>query len=155
MKTLKSLIIILAVVFSAVSCGSKSNSIDASIAKIEKAIEKVEKNKTSMTEADWKAFQTEVEEPCRVLDEAMKSDKVGTLKKLKISAAVIRVATVAGEAAMPTAMDSLNVKMQEAGVADSISAASDKIQEVLQSDEMKDAAAELQKVADELRKLAQ
>ncbi|MDR1746426.1 MAG: hypothetical protein LBR49_04060 [Tannerella sp.] len=93
-------------------CGGK-NSVDGSIDKIESAIKKIEKNKTSMTEADWKQVNEELEEPCRVLKEALDSDRVGALKKLRITGVMIKFAAIAGEAGLHTAADELGKKLQE------------------------------------------
>jgi hypothetical protein len=158
MKKLNFMIIALVVAFMAASCGG--NSIDSALNQVEKAIDKVEKNKTSMTAADWKAFNEEMDAPCKVLNEALESEEVGALKKIKISAVVLRMAAVAGEAALHTVVDSLNLKMrpaldslnlqlQQTGVTDSIVKTTD----ILQSDEAKQAAKELQQAVDELKNI--
>jgi hypothetical protein len=147
-KDLKFIVIALVVAFMATSCGS-GNPIDTALNQVEKAMDKVEKNKTSMTADDWKAFNEEMDAPCKVLNDALESNEVGTLKKIKISAVVLRMATVAGEAAMHTAIDSLNVKMQEAGVADSIATMTD----ALKSEEVQQGLQDLQKAADELKNI--
>jgi hypothetical protein len=148
MKNVKLILIALAVAFMAASCGN-GNSIDAALNQVEKAMDKVEKNKTSMTANDWKSFNEEMEAPCKVLNDALESNDVGTLKKLKISAVVLRMAAVAGEAAMHTAIDSLNVKMQETGIADSIA----KISDALQGEEAQQGLEDLQKAVGELEKM--
>ena len=102
-----------------------------------------------MTEADWEALSAELDQPAKVLSEALESDKVGTLKKIKISAVMLRYAAVAGEAAMHT----LTGKMEETHFADSISAGVNLLQEALGSDEMKEAMEGLQKAAEELQKI--
>ncbi|MDR1722674.1 MAG: hypothetical protein LBR84_01890 [Tannerella sp.] len=94
-------------------CGGK-DPVDNSLEQIEKAIQKVEKNKKSMTEEDWKAFSKEVEEPCRILDQALKDKEVGTMKKLKISATMLKFAAIAGEAGLNTAVEKLGEKVKEA-----------------------------------------
>jgi len=141
MKTnFKIIIAAIIIAFAVVSCGNKGSSIDAALSQIEKAMDKVEKNKASMTEADWQALSDELEAPVKILNEALESDQVSTLKKLKISAAVLRCATVASEAALYTLTDSLSV-------------VADELQEVFGSDEMKQAMQEFHKAAEELRKL--
>ena len=142
----------IAITFSAVSCG-KGSSVDAALSQIEKAMNKVEKNKTSMTEADWQALNDELEGPANVLSAALESDKVGVMKKLKISAAMLRYAAVVGEAVMHTVADSLSVisgQLQETFENDEIKQA---LQGAFEGDEMKQAMEELQKVAEELQKL--
>ena len=154
MKTnFKIVIMALAIVFVAVSCG-KGSSIDAALSQIEKSMDKVEKNKASMTAADWEALNAELEQPAKVLSDALESNDVSALKKLKISAIMLRYATVIGEAAFHTAADSLKLKMEETHFADSMAVATDKLQEALGSDEMKEAMQELQKAAEELQKLS-
>jgi hypothetical protein len=148
MKNVKLILIAFAVAFMAASCGN-GNAIDAALNQVEKAMDKVEKNKTSMTADDWKAFNEEVEAPCKVLNEALESNDVGALKKIKISAVVLRLATVAGEAAMHTAIDSLNVKMQEAGVADSIAT----VTNALKGEEAQQGLEDLQNALGELEKM--
>ena len=146
MKTnLKIIIVVMATVFVAVSC-SKSSSVDTALSQIEKAMDKVEKNKTSMTEADWEALSEELEQPAKVLNDALENDQVGALKKLKISAVMLRYVAVISEAALNTVNDSLKIKMEETHFADSIAVATDKLQEVFESDEMKQAIQELRKI---------
>ena len=150
MKTnFKIIIMAIAIVFVAASCG-KGSSVDGAIAQIEKAMDKVEKNKTSMTEADWKALGEELEQPLQVLNDALESNQVGMMKKLKITAAVMRYAAVAGEAALHTVADSLKMVMDELPVSE----ITEQLQGTLDSDEMKEAMQELQKATDELQKLA-
>jgi hypothetical protein len=144
MKNVKIIITALAIGMMAVSCGS-GNAVDNALSQLEDAMQKVEKNKSSMTAADWEQFAKETEAPCKILNEAMDSKDVSTLKKLKISAVVIKYTTVIGEAAMHTAVDSLNVKLQEAGVSDSVAGATNQLKEALQSEEVKNALQELQK----------
>jgi len=95
-------------------CGGGKNSVDASIDKIEKAITKIEKNKKDMTEADWKALNTELEEPVKVLKEAFESKETGALKKIKITTTLFKFAAVAGEAGLNTAIENLGKKVEEA-----------------------------------------
>jgi len=139
-----------AIALAAVSCG-KGSSIDAALSQIEKAMDKVEKNKTSMTTADWQALNDELEQPVKILNEALESDNVGALKKFKISAMVLRYAAVAGEAALHTASDSLKVVLGETNLGDSINVAAGQIQEALESDEMKQAVKEIMNAVDELK----
>ena len=130
---------VIAIAFAAVSCGSGS-SVDAALAKIEKAMDKVEKNKTSMTEADWEALGEELEQPMKVLNDALENNQVGAMKKLKITAAMMRYMAVASEAALHTLMEETQLANEE-------------MQEVFDSEEMKQAMQELQKAAEELQKL--
>jgi soluble cytochrome b562 len=142
----------LAVAMIFASCGN-GNAVDAALNRVEQAMDKVEKNKTSMTADDWKTFNEEMEAPCKVLNEALESNEVGTLKKIKISAVVLRLATVAGEAAMHTVVDSLSVQMQQAGVSDTISNVLNTLQGEEAQKEMQEGMKELQKGLDELQKI--
>ena len=154
MKTnFKIIIMAIAIVFVAVSCGGRGSSIDAALSQIEKTMNKVEKNKTSMTEAEWQALNDELEQPAKILSDALESNQVGALKKIKISAVLLRYAAVVGEAAFHTVADSLKVVMEETHFTDSISAAAGKLQELFDSDEMKESLEELQKAAEELQKI--
>ncbi len=73
---------VLAVIILA-SCGG-SSAVNQAIGQIEKAIEKVEKNKGNMTEADWETLEKEVEVPMKTLADALEAGKVGAMDKLKI-----------------------------------------------------------------------
>ena len=137
---------VIAIAFAAVSCGSGS-SVDAALAKIEKAVDKVEKNKTSMTEADWEALEKELEQPMKVLSDALENNQVGAMKKLKITAAMMRYMAVVSEAALHTATEEMKAIIEEAQLAN------EDMQEVFDSEEMKQALQELQKAAEELQKL--
>ena len=149
----KIIIAVITIALVSVSCGSKSSSIDTALSLIEKAMDKVEKNKTSMTEADWKALSEELEQPAKVLSDALENDQVGALKKLKITATMLRYTAVISEAALHTVTDSLKIKLEESHLTDSISAISDKLKDALDSDEMKQAVQELQKAAEELQQV--
>ena len=139
-SNLKVIIVAIAIAFVAVSCGGgKSSAIDAALSQIEKTMSKIEKNKTSMTEADWEALSKELEQPFKVLNEAVENDQIGTMKKLKITAVMMRWAAVAGEAAIHTATDKMN--------SDEVKQALKEIKEAVDNDEVKEAMQELQKVA--------
>ena len=154
MKTnFKTIIVAIAIVFVAVSCGGKGSSVDAALSQIEKSMDKVEKNKTSMTEADWKTLEAELEAPAKVLSDALESNKVGAMKKLKITTTMMRYVAVIGEAAMRTVTDSLKVIMDDTNLVDSISEGAEMLQELFGSDEMKEAMQELQKATEELKKI--
>ena len=94
---MKKLIFAVIIVALCASCGGGS-SVDSSISKVEKALEKVEKNKGKMTEADWRNLEKEVEEPLKVISEALEKDKVGLVGKMKIIAVTAKWATVLAEA---------------------------------------------------------
>ena len=93
---MKKLIIAGIIVAICAACGG-SSSIDKSISKVEKALEKVEKNKGKMTDEDWRALEKEVEEPLKVIAEALEKDKVGIVGKMKIIAVSAKWAAVLAE----------------------------------------------------------
>ena len=137
MKTnFKIIIAVIAMALITVSCG-KGSSIDAALSQIEKAMDKVEKNKTSMTEADWEALHEELEQSAKVLAEALESNQVGVVKKAKISMVMMRYVAVIGEAAMHTMKDALQEQIEEAGD-------NAELKELLESDELKQAMEALQ-----------
>ena len=106
---MKKLIITGIIVALFAACGGSS--VDKSISKVEKAIEKVEKNKGEMTEADWEALAKEVEEPLKVISDALEKDKVGLVTKMKIVAVSAKWAAVIGQAGLKE----LGRQMVEAG----------------------------------------
>jgi len=96
---MKKLFIACVIMAICVSCGGGSGSaVDKSISQVEKAIAKVEKNKGKMTEADWRTLEKEVEEPLKVIADALEKDKVGFRGKMKIIAVTAKWATVLAEA---------------------------------------------------------
>jgi len=79
-------------------CGGGASSLDKSVSQVEKALEKVEKNKGKMTEDDWRVLEKELEEPLKVISDALESDKVGVLAKVKIVALAARWTAALAEA---------------------------------------------------------
>lgn len=140
MKNFKIIILAIAIMFAAVSCGS-GNAVDTALSQVEKVMEKVEKNKTSMTEADWEAMSKELEQPLQVLQKALESNNVSWSKKMKISAMMLRYTAVATEAALNTAANESGLTV------DSISSLSKQVQEAMESEDMKEAMQELQKLS--------
>ena len=82
-----------------VGCGGAS-SVDRAMAQVEKAIEKIEKNKGKLTESDWQILEKEVEEPLRVLSDAVENNKVGAIQKIKLITLSAKWATVVMEAGL-------------------------------------------------------
>ena len=78
-------------------CGGKS-SVDKAVSQVEKAIEKVEKNKGKMTEADWQNLEKEVEAPLQIIANALETNKVGVVQRVKVMTLVTKWAAVAMEA---------------------------------------------------------
>ena len=96
MKFLAALIIVAI----CVGCGGGSTSVDKAIGQVEKALEKVEKNKGNMTEADWKILEKEMEEPLQVIANALETNKVGMMEQLKVIALVGKWSAVVMEAGL-------------------------------------------------------
>jgi len=94
---MKRLIIIGVIIAIFAGCGG-SSSIDKAMGQIEKAIEKVEKNKGKMTENDWYNLEKEVEEPLLILSDALEKNKVGAIQKIKLITLTAKWATVVMEA---------------------------------------------------------
>ena len=90
---MKKLFVVICIVALCAGCGG-SSSVDKAIAQIEKALEKVEKNSGNMTESDWKSLEKEVEEPLKVIQNALESDKTGAIQKLKLITVTTKWATV-------------------------------------------------------------
>jgi hypothetical protein len=79
------------------ACGGGSP-VDRSIKQVEQALERVEKNKADMTRADWEALGAEMEEPLTVINEALESDRIGVVGKVKVVMLVAKITTVMAEA---------------------------------------------------------
>jgi len=94
---MKKLIIIGVVAVFIAGCGGAS-SIDKAVAQVEKAIEKVEKNKDKMTESDWNSLEKEVEEPLKVIANALETNKVGVGQRVKVMTLVAKWTAVVMEA---------------------------------------------------------
>ena len=81
---MKKVIITAVIVAVCAACGG-SSSVDKAISQVEKAIEKVEKNKGKMTDDEWNALKREVEEPLKVISDALEKNQVGLTAKIKIA----------------------------------------------------------------------
>jgi len=110
---MKKLFIALFVVALCTACGGSS--VDKSISQVEKALAKVEKNKGKMTEADWRNLEKELEAPLKVISEALESDKVGLVGKMKIVAVTAKWATVLAEAGISDLEKRTGVKRENWG----------------------------------------
>jgi len=93
---MKKLIIICIIATLCAGCGS--NPVDKAIAQVQKSIDKLEKNKGKMTEADWQSLQKETEAPLKVIADAMENNKVGPLDKIKIMTVSAKWATAVMQA---------------------------------------------------------
>ena len=95
--------LILAVLIAAIctACGG-SSPIDRSIKQVENALERVEKNKTNMTRADWEALGQEMEAPLTVINEALDTDQIGVVGKVKVVMLVAKLTAFMAEAGVST-----------------------------------------------------
>jgi predicted transcriptional regulator len=116
-------------------CGGGASSIDKSVSQVEKALEKVEKNKGKMTEDDWRSLEKELEEPLKVISDALESDKVGVLAKVKIVTLAARWAAALSEAGISEIEKQTGINRENWG------------------DELEKVAKELEKVSEELEQI--
>ena len=130
---MKKFIIIGIIAVICAGCGG-SSSVDKAIGQVEKAIEKIEKNKGNMTESDWKAIEQEVEEPLQVIQKALEDDKVGIVKKGKLSMLAMKWAAVVMEAGLNTMEKEIGINREDWNA------------------ELEKAAGELEKALEELEK---
>ena len=93
---MKKLIVICIIATMCVGCGG-SSSVDKAISQVEKSIDKLQKNKSKTTAADLQALEKEMEEPLKILSDAIENDKVGTVNKMKIIAITAKWATLVME----------------------------------------------------------
>ena len=128
-----------------IGCGGGAGSqVDKAIAQVNKSIEKLEKNKGKMSEADWKAMEKEVEAPLKVLSDALESNKVGAMTKLKIVALTAKWATVAMQVGLKEAEKQLGTDLEKVGK---------ELEKVSKDNNVEGLAKELEKVAKELEKV--
>jgi hypothetical protein len=104
---MKKLIIIFCVAVMCAACGSSP--VDSSIRQVEKALEKAEKNKDTMTKADWEALGKEIEQPLTVINEALEGDRIGVVGKVKVVMLVAKITTLMAE-------QGVQMLEQEAGI---------------------------------------
>ena len=131
---MKKLIIMGIIVSIFAGCGGAS-SVDQAVNQVEKALEKVEKNKGNMTEADWESLKNEVEEPLQVINEALETNKVGVMERIKVMTLVGRWAAVLMEAGVSEIEKSTGINREDFGK------------------ELENATQELEKTAQELENL--
>lgn len=114
---MKKILVILACMASIILIVACAKSrVDKALDKIDKSIKKVEKSKDKMTKADFEALDKEMEEPLKVLNDALEDDEVGALDKLKIVGKVTKWAAVLVSAGFKTATDEIGKELKESGV---------------------------------------
>jgi len=142
---MKKIIAFCIVVTLLIGCGGGGNQVDKAISQVNKSIDKIEKSKGKMTEADWKALEKEVEAPLKVLSDALESNKVGALTKIKIVAATTRWATVAMQAGLKEVEKQLGTDLQNLGK---------EMEKATKDIDLEGLGKELEKAAKELQKAA-
>ena len=122
--------------------------VDKAMEKIDKSIEKVEKNKDKMTKKDFEVLDKEMEEPLKVLNDALENDEVGALDKLKIVGKVTKWAAVLVSAGFKVVGDELGKELKESGVTgEDVKKALEGVKST--GDEVKKTLEELQSASDE------
>ena len=102
---MKKLFVLGVIVMILIGCGGGASSVDKAINQVDKAVAKIEKKKGNLTEEDWRSIEKEVEEPLKVMTEALDNDKVGALTKLKIIAATAKWATTVAQSGLGEIME--------------------------------------------------
>ncbi len=117
------------------ACGSSP--VDSAIKQVEKALERVEKNKATMTKADWEALDKEMAQPLEVINAALESNEIGIVGKVKVVMLVTKITTVLAEQGIKTLEQETGVTRDKWG------------------EELEKAGAELEKAATEMEKAAE
>jgi len=91
-------------------CGGGVSSVDQAISQVEKGLEKAEKNKGNMTKADWENLGKEMEEPLQVINEAMETNKIGLMERVKVMTLMSKWAVVAMEAGLIEIGNSIDIE---------------------------------------------
>ena len=126
--------------------------VDKAMEKIDKSIEKVEKNKDKMTKKDFEALDKEMEEPLKVLNDALENDEVGALDKLKIVGKVTKWAAVLVSAGFKVVGDELGKELKESGVTgEDVKKALEGV-ETTTGDDVKKVLEEVKSTGDEVKK---
>ncbi len=151
---LKIIITVIAIIFLSASCSNAKDSvIDEALAKMEKTLNEMEQNMSTMTEEEIEAYAKELQQSVEVLKAAQDSNQVSMLKALKITGVMVRYTAVVMQSAVYyAAPDSVKVRLKESGITDSIAAATKKLQNAFESNNVKKKALELEKTAGELKK---
>ncbi len=95
------------------ACGSSP--VDSAITQVEKALERVEKNKSTMTKADWEALDKEMAQPLEVINAALESDEIGIVGKVKVVMLVTKITTVLAEQGIKTLEQEIGIKKEQWG----------------------------------------
>jgi len=115
MKKLIFISIIGIIVAISAGCGGGASPVEKSISQVEQALEKVEKNKGNMTEADWQSLEKEVEEPLKVIAEALETNKIGMMERIKVMTLVTKWSAVVMEAGLSEIEKSTGIDRENFG----------------------------------------
>ena len=144
------IISVIAVIFA--GCGG-SSSIDKAITQVEKALEKVEKNKGKMTESDWENLEKEVEEPMQAIANALESNRVGAMERIKLVAVMTKWSAVVMEAGFASIEKQTGIDRENWGnEMENVSKEIEKAFEGIDKNELEKAAKELEKALEGLGK---
>ena len=142
---MKKLIIIGVIALFVAGCGG-SSSIDKAINQVEKTLEKVEKNKGKMTEADWQNLEKEIEEPLQVLAKALETNKVGMVQRAKVMTLAAKWTAVVMEAGFIEIEKQTGIDRENWGSElENVSKELEKAVEGIDKDELEKSAKELEK----------
>jgi len=89
--------------------------INKAITQVERTLEKAEKNKGNMTEADWQNLEKELEEPLQVIANALESNKVSMMERVKLMTVATKWATLAMEVGLAELEKQTGVDREEWG----------------------------------------
>ena len=149
---MKKLIIIGVIAAIFAGCGG-SSSVDRAISQVEKALEKVEKNKGKMTETDWQNLEKEVEEPLQAIANALESNKVGAMERIKLVAVMAKWSTVVMEAGLAEIEKQTGIDRENWGSElENVSKELEKAFEGVDKSELEKAAKELEKAVEGIDK---
>ena len=91
-------VLVISIIVSLLACCGNSSSLDSEIKQIDKAIEKIEKSKDSMTPSDWEALEKEVEKPLQTIQDAIESGKLNSVQRIKLITVTARWSVAVMEA---------------------------------------------------------
>jgi len=111
---MKKLIIIGIIAVICAGCGGASP-VEKAISQLERALEKVEKNKGNMTEADWKSLEQEMEEPLQVIANALETNKIGFQERVKVFTLMAKWTAVAMEIGLSELENSTGIDREDFG----------------------------------------
>jgi len=94
---MKRLIIAGIIVIIFAGCSKPPSAFDKSMNQIEEAINQLEEKKDNLSEEEWYYIENEVEEPMKVVTDALENGKGGVKVKMKLVSLMARWTTVVTE----------------------------------------------------------